>query len=222
MSRAFIIADTHFGDPYIIKFENRPFGSVEAMDEALIDNWNSVVNKEDTVWVLGDFSMHDNLEKNHMILQQLNGIKILVKGNHDTLSPDAYRDMGFFLVYEHPVIVSSFYILSHEPLYVTERAPYCNIFGHVHTNPTYADHSTRSYCVSAERISYTPIALDDIIDMIAIENKTGFVPGEVAIGHRLTPVESDLLAVPDHYYEYNDHLNIKPLNERAKKAMGDI
>lgn len=48
---------------------------------------------------------------------------------------------------------------------------------------------------------------------------TGFVPGEIAIGHRLTPVESDLLAAPDHYYEYNEHLVVEPLNERAKKAV---
>ena len=42
---------------------------------------------------------------------------------------------------------------------------------------------------------------------------------EVVIGRRLTPAESDLLAVPDHYYEYNEYLDVKPLNERAKKCV---
>jgi hypothetical protein len=57
------------------------------------------------------------------------------------------------------------------------------------------------------------------LDIYKSKMYTGFTPGEVVIGHRLTPVESDLLAVPDHYYEYNEHLDVKPLNERAKKAV---
>ena len=59
MSRTFVIADPHFGDPNIIKFENRPFPSVEEMDQTLIDNWNYRVEEpDDTVYVLGDFSFY--------------------------------------------------------------------------------------------------------------------------------------------------------------------
>ena len=42
---------------------------------------------------------------------------------------------------------------------------------------------------------------------------------EVVRGHRLTSVESDLLAIQDHYYEYDEHLDVKPLNEITKKAV---
>lgn len=46
-SKTYLIADTHFGDEAILRYENRPFESVEEMDTALIRNWNSTVNPEE-------------------------------------------------------------------------------------------------------------------------------------------------------------------------------
>ena len=43
MSKVFFIADTHFGEDAIRRYENRPFASVEAMDRALMERWNAVV-----------------------------------------------------------------------------------------------------------------------------------------------------------------------------------
>ena len=51
----FFIADTHFTEENIIKYENRPFPSVQDMNERLIENWNTRVSEEDIVYVLGDF-----------------------------------------------------------------------------------------------------------------------------------------------------------------------
>ena len=60
-------------------------------------------------------------------------------------------------VIEHPIIVDDFWIFSHEPMYVSEQMPYANVFGHVHNNPMYKTVSSRSYCVSVERIGFMPI-----------------------------------------------------------------
>ena len=49
MAKDFFIADTHFGDERIIRYENRPFESVAEMDKALVEKWNNVVSVEDTV-----------------------------------------------------------------------------------------------------------------------------------------------------------------------------
>ena len=46
--KVFMISDTHFGDERILRYENRPFSSVEEMDKAIIENWNQVVGEEDT------------------------------------------------------------------------------------------------------------------------------------------------------------------------------
>ncbi len=150
----YFIADTHFGDQRILRYENRPFESAQAMDEELARRWNETVAPEDTVYVLGDWGIFSPA--------LLNGIKYLVKGNHDTLSSQAYRDMGFAEVYDLPVILEDFWILSHQPLYVCESMPYANLFGHVHASPLYRTFSSQHYCVSVERTGYAPVSFEEI------------------------------------------------------------
>lgn len=84
------ISDTHLGHRYIIEACDRPFRDqnglpdVRAMNEALKANWNAVVRPKDTVYHLGDFAHraghYDDLLKD---FRQLNGRKILIRGNHD-------------------------------------------------------------------------------------------------------------------------------------------
>ena len=93
-------------------------------------------------------------------LDALPGKKLLIKGNHDTKSNSSYRDFGFSEVYDHPIILDDFWILSHEALYVNTNMPYANLFGHVHASPIVKDFSSQHYCVSVERIDYTPIDFD--------------------------------------------------------------
>lgn len=75
----FFIADTHFGHANIIKYSNRPFNSVEEMDEILIQNWNSIITKNDTVYHLGDFSFAGI----DLYRRRLNGHINFIKGSHD-------------------------------------------------------------------------------------------------------------------------------------------
>lgn len=49
---------------------------------------------------------------------------------------------------------------------VQTNMPYANIFGHVHNSPVYKTYSSQHYCVSAERIDYTPISMEHIIRKI--------------------------------------------------------
>ena len=157
----FFIADLHFGHKAIIEYENRPFNSVEDMDKSMIDNWNSVVEKNDKVFLLGDLSFYNN-EKTEKLVRQLKGQKHLILGNHDKKSVEAYYKMGFHRVYDFPIIIDKLWMLSHRPMYVNKNMPYGNIFGHVHNNKTYADFSERHFCVSVERINYTPISFEKI------------------------------------------------------------
>jgi calcineurin-like phosphoesterase family protein len=78
-------SDHHFGHKNIIQYCDRPFDSVEEMNEALVDNWNAVVKPNDTVYYLGDFSLRLSFMEQYA--PRLSGHKILVAGNHDACHP---------------------------------------------------------------------------------------------------------------------------------------
>ena len=160
----FFIADTHFHHKNIIKYCNRPFENAYQMNKALIKNWNLRVSKEDTVYVLGDFAFCGSEELKKLV-RKLNGTKYLILGNHDK-GYQRYLDAGFKKVYDCPIIIDNFWILSHKPMFVNESMPYVNIFGHVHDNPTYASYGPNFFCVSADRINFTPISFKEIEDRL--------------------------------------------------------
>lgn len=77
-----LTSDLHFGHINIIRYTDRPFGSVAEMDEWLIHSWNDHVGDDDTVWVLGDVCM-GTLADSLGLVRQLNGTLRLLCGNHD-------------------------------------------------------------------------------------------------------------------------------------------
>jgi len=91
--RNFFISDTHFGHNNIIKYCNRPFKTLDEMNETLVRNWNERVKPEDTVFVVGDFCFKNSPAQIHRgeghihhasyYENQLNGKKIFIKGSHD-------------------------------------------------------------------------------------------------------------------------------------------
>ena len=167
----YMIADMHFGDAQIIKYENRPFKNIEEMDQSIIDNWNHTVGLDDTVFILGDISNYD-IDKTSRIINELNGHKYLIMGNHDRhLTPNDYRNMGFEEASAYPILYKGFYILSHEPIYLNENMPYANLYGHVHGNKTYQSVTRQSMCLCVERIDYTPISFEEIVAKMRNCNK---------------------------------------------------
>ena len=161
------IGDTHFGHKNIIDYCDRPYSSVEEMNEDLIKRWNQKIKKTDIVFHLGDVYLgpKNNLKS---IIEQLNGIKYLIKGNHDCWSNQVYLDAGFKKVYDYPIIYKNFYILSHEPMFLSKNMPYFNIFAHVHNNLEYSDMSEQHFCVSCERkyVDYAPISFGKINKLV--------------------------------------------------------
>ena len=169
--KIFLIADLHFGHKNIIDFENRPFATTHEMDKVIIENWKKTIGKDDKIFVLGDFAFA-NASETKSLLEKLNGYKILIMGNHDRgHSVSWWLKAGFDEVSAYPIIIDDFYILSHEPLYINKNMPYANIFGHVHGSPLYQDYSSNSFCVSVERINYTPIDFDEVKRLILSEKE---------------------------------------------------
>jgi len=77
-------ADTHFGHKNIIGATGRPFKNIDEMDATLIANHNALVKPDDEWYFLGDFALCP-AQRAVEILEQLNGIKYCVQGNHHTV-----------------------------------------------------------------------------------------------------------------------------------------
>lgn len=92
----FLTSDLHFNHANIIKYCNRPYKDVYHMNSSLIAKWNGLVTEDDIVFVHGDFVPFEK-DINVIIdfVDELNGTKVLIKGNHDELPADKYLLAGF-------------------------------------------------------------------------------------------------------------------------------
>lgn len=80
----FFTSDTHFGHARIIELCERPFNSVDEMNEVMIERWNAVVKPTDTVYHMGDVALGKIVDSLPLV-GRLNGYKVLCPGNHDRI-----------------------------------------------------------------------------------------------------------------------------------------
>ena len=176
----YYIADTHFDHENIIHFDNRPFKSVEEMNDYLIKCWNSVVTNDDHVYILGDFCW--STEKRWIeLLEKLNGRKTLIRGNHD-IAPSTSRKY-FEDVKEYKEISDNGrkVVLCHYPIpcYKNHFYGWYHLYGHVHSSFEHQmmEHDkflmTELYCKQCQMYNvgammpymfYTPKTLDQILE----------------------------------------------------------
>lgn len=83
MGKILFTGDLHFGHENVLKFDHRPFETVEEMDAELIRRWNNKVQKDDLVYILGDMIWKSRNSDAEGLIRSLNGQKILIRGNHD-------------------------------------------------------------------------------------------------------------------------------------------
>lgn len=82
----YLTSDLHIGHLNCLKLmPTRPWATIDEMNDALIDNYNRVVQPTDTVIILGDLIMGKKFENVPRFLPLLQGYKRLVVGNHDFL-----------------------------------------------------------------------------------------------------------------------------------------
>jgi calcineurin-like phosphoesterase family protein len=130
-------ADMHFEHANIIKYCNRPFKNVQHMNKLLISRYNQVVKPEDTVYFIGDLTIKPRSYKSalYAFIQNLQGTKHLILGNHDYFEPFDYVDIGFESVHTQLEILDDGMdlnlLLVHDPAkaYTTDKIV---IHGHIH------------------------------------------------------------------------------------------
>lgn len=75
----YYISDLHLFHENAIKFDHRPFESVQEMHEVILKNWNDRVTNGDFVYLLGDMSLRGKNEDLIAFVARLKGRKVLLK-----------------------------------------------------------------------------------------------------------------------------------------------
>lgn len=128
----FYISDLHLGHGNILRFDNRPFATLDEMHKAIIDNWNSAVSSKDDVYILGDFAWRNDVGLE--ILRKLAGRKYLIIGNHDRLNQELRSIFEWCKEYDEIKDEGDKVVLCHYPIAHWKNADYgtVHLYGHIH------------------------------------------------------------------------------------------
>lgn len=186
----YYISDLHLFHEASIKYDNRPFCTLEEMHNAIMKNWNDTVTNGDTVYILGDISMRGTNEELIAFVAKLKGQKLLIKGNHDKVSDFRYKQL-FSGIYDYKELNDTAHketyhlVLSHYPVFSWNgmNRGAVLLYGHVHegAEDTYFQkcignmqnecrhaigQDVRAYNVGCMKsaIDYRPRTLEEIID----------------------------------------------------------
>ena len=136
-NKIWFTSDTHFFHDKIVEYSQRPFASVEEMNEELIARWNSVVHRDGIVFHLGDFCFGKPDKWNH-ILDRLKGRIYLVLGNHDAghISEEVAERFEAVAFQMRLNVNGQKIYLNHFPFlsYSGDNHGTWQLFGHIHSN----------------------------------------------------------------------------------------
>ena len=176
-------ADTHFNHKKIIEYSNRPFTSVEEMDETLIQNWNNVVrNEDDVVYHLGDFCFGNPWP----YIDRLNGFIKIIPGSHDkvlerNIIDGMIRKFIFGKLEEIKVNIngtSQLIVLCHYSMRSWNKSHYgtWHLYGHHHGKlPPHG----LSFDVGVDTNNFYPYSLDDVAKKMATLSREFIIKGEL-------------------------------------------
>lgn len=190
-------ADHHFGHENIIKYCDRPFDSVEEMDEKMIKYWNDIVSEEDEVYHLGDFTL-GGFKSFGSYVNRLNGKISFIPGGHDhrwldahKIDPEEFKNrfdgkvsilpplytMKIPRKNDYPISIT----LCHYPLLSWERSHYGMPHLHGHSHGTFGcieksgdiqmppnQNKGERMDVGVDCMAYAPISLEEVFNELGI------------------------------------------------------
>lgn len=166
----YIISDLHLS--HLNMAIKRGFKNIEEHDQFIIDRWNSVVQKHDVVYILGDITMEKKAP--YHLLDQMKGLKNAILGNHDRR-----QDVNELLKHVNSVCGCKSMggnIFTHIPVHPSQLDRFKkNIHGHLHDeniliwktlemndNIPIQIIDDRYVNVSCEQINYTPVLINEL------------------------------------------------------------
>jgi calcineurin-like phosphoesterase family protein len=178
----FWTSDSHYFHANVIRFCNRPYSSVDEMNENLIERWNSVVSPNDEVYHLGDFAFRQSNGDTVKVFSRLNGKIHLIRGNHDKgdvfqqnwASVSDYKELK---INHRKIVMSHYPMRSWNGMYHNSL----HLYGHVHGN--IADYSN-CMDVGVDKWNYYPVTLEQIM-----ERSTSLTPWQAGMNDLTDKIE---------------------------------
>lgn len=175
----FFTADLHLGHANMLRpeFCNRPFTSVNEMDEILISNINQKVKrKKDELFVIGDFAINkcENVTKKYREMIKCERVHLIL-GNHDpikkNLQPKNWLHNYFEIVSQMYVVIFeqvNAFFLCHYPLsssFPTQNWGGIHLYGHIHNNSnSIVDIAYRRMNVGVDKNNFLPLSAEEIME----------------------------------------------------------
>jgi calcineurin-like phosphoesterase family protein len=188
----FFSSDHHLWHQNILKFDNRPFATIEEMNEQLILRHNSIVAPDDEWHALGDMLMGLKFKEHTEIFSEFNGNKKLYSGNHDRTSATnklrERRDYWPYYSKHFTMMPDNFQVKVKDHVFNVSHFPYDGdhmekdryeeyrledkgvplIHGHTHSKKkfSYSKNGSLQICVSVTAWDYYPAHENEIIELL--------------------------------------------------------
>jgi calcineurin-like phosphoesterase family protein len=174
----YITSDDHFGHSRIRLYANRPYETVEEMDEDLIGHWNRIVGSDDVIYHLSDFTLGNKLTARRYFLRLNGRIRMLnTTWHHDKrwIGGEYYSASGHIVEYVPPIVVLESrppIIMCHYPFAEGrwDRGHYGSYHLHGHSHGA-GEVMKNALDVGVDNIAkltgeYRPVSLREAVEMI--------------------------------------------------------
>ena len=172
--KIYLTSDLHLGHDREFIWKVRGFNSVQEMNEAIVERWNSVIDNEDDVYVLGDLMLGNN-DIGMNCLKRLKGRIHIAFGNHDTAKrQELYRTLPNVVETEWAIMLTYkkyHFFMTHFPCMTGNlekeslKQMTLNLYGHTHQRSNFYEDRPYMYLyhVGVDSHDGYPVLLDDII-----------------------------------------------------------
>lgn len=161
----------HCPDEIFIKYERKVKEKyIDEHDEKIVERWNKTVKPKDLVYILGDIALnYKDINRVNELMSRLNGIKILVKGNHDdyTLQNGKFNKKIFAEIVDYKEIKykGKYISMFHYPIarFNKQDKIGLHLYGHIHS-ATLKNPIPHAYNVGMDVNHYRPQLIDKFIE----------------------------------------------------------
>ena len=166
----FYTSDLHIGHKNALRFDNRPFETIDEMERTIIERWNNKVSDSDSVYILGD--VFYNYKKDpKTFLKSLKGHLNLITGNHDyglIMNEDAVSCFESVNNLKQIIDNDRRVVMCHFPIIAWNKSHFgsYHVYGHVHSkideDTVYMMKKEKAFNAGCMINNYEPCTLEEL------------------------------------------------------------